>query len=756
MRKAWCAVAAVLALSASAPAAQAGSPLGAVDTREAGPAVRDGKLLPVEVRAQTLAPVVQRAASALAEPGAKPALGTVKIWLSLDNTRSVLYYKPYTLRALGDNIEVWVANDLSFPAGDCRNDSVTVTDAQAQYLADQFDTVMYPRESAAFSVPPARDGSEPTLNRIPGPDGRPIPAPAGYWGGEGDDIVTLVDNVIDPNYFDTNWQANTTYVAGAFVGASNELLDRNVMTVDAFDWLHRIGADPPDAPSADQCLSRPARPFLYEGTFAHEYQHLLEYYEDADEDSWVNEGLSDWAMVLTGYADPRPPITDRRFSSHIQSFLGYYGIRTPVNPNPRDAGPENGLTLWGDQGPTEILADYGAAHTLMEMLGGRYGSRFLSALHRQDANGFDGLTATLAAAGQRDTPRQIVRDWLATAALDGVLGRGASIDGRARWRLETDSLDATVNWSTVDAYGTPGAPPSGADFVRLRGATGAFLRADELRSLVFEGAEHFVPAPPEWVVDPAPEERPGDPALFSGEEDLVDRSLVRAIDVPAGAPTLTFESRWFIEPGFDFGYVQVSADEGRTWTSLANDDTTDEHDPATVPAVIENLPGLTGNSVEWRTETFDLSAYAGRTVLLRFRYITDRSVALPGWWIDDVAIGGSLISAGDRLAGWRSLEQVMPTPVPGYLVQLVGYTSKTLGTPAERRGGPNVAFAHRLALAGGRVTALGRPALRRLLGPRGRRADVVAVLVTQLDPTATSDEYARYALKVNGVTQPGG
>ena len=76
--------------------------------------------------------------------------------------------------------------------------------------------------------------------------------------------------------------------------------------------------------------------------------------------------------------------------------------------------------------------------------------------------------------------------------------------------------------------------------------------------------------------------------------------------------------------------------------------------------------------------------------------------------------------------------------MPGYLVQLVGYTSKTLGTPAERRGGgPNVAFAHRLALAGGRVTALGRPALRRLLGPRGRRADVVAVLVTQLDPTAT-------------------
>ena len=111
-----------------------------------------------------------------------------------------------------------------------------------------------------------------------------------------------------------------------------------------------------------------------------------------------------------------------------------------------------------------------------------------------------------------------------------------------------------------------------------------------------------------------------------------------------------------------------------------------------------------------------------------------------------MAIGGSLISAGDRLAGWRSLEQVMPSPVPGYLVQLVGYTSKTLGTPAERR---------EAARTSPSPTASRRPegASARSAGPRsgacsarrGRRADVVAVLVTQLDPTATSDEYARYA-----------
>ncbi len=61
----------------------------------------------------------------------------------------------------------------------------------------------------------------------------------------------------------------------------NDFLDRNVMTIDAFDWLHRTGANPPDEPvPGDFCTSAPARPFLYEGVFAHEYQHLLEHYED--------------------------------------------------------------------------------------------------------------------------------------------------------------------------------------------------------------------------------------------------------------------------------------------------------------------------------------------------------------------------------------------------------------------------------------------------------------------------------------------
>ena len=108
------------------------------------------------------------------------------------------------------------------------------------------------------------------------------------------------------------------------------------MTIDAFDWLHRTGANPPNEPvPGNNCTSAPARPFLYEGVFAHEYQHLLERYEDPDEVNWINEGLSDWAQTLTGYVDPAKPITEIGFDSHIQCFLGWLGVATPANPNPR-------------------------------------------------------------------------------------------------------------------------------------------------------------------------------------------------------------------------------------------------------------------------------------------------------------------------------------------------------------------------------------------------------------------------------------
>ncbi|MFD0480033.1 hypothetical protein ACFQ0B_76775 [Nonomuraea thailandensis] len=271
-----------------------------------------------------------------------PPVGTVRQWLGLDDYNGEIYRKDYTLRAVGDKIEIWVANDLAFPEGDCRAQvpsSVQITDAQVADMVKQFDTNIYPKESAAFSTAPDRDGTHATL----GPDAN---GNGGVYTGAGDRTVTLVDNVRDANFY--TFPAAPTSIAGFFNAQFNSLFDRNVMTIDAFDWLHRTGANPPDEPTGDPCTSRGARPYLYESTFAHEYQHLLHYYTDPLETVWVNEGLSDFAQTLTGYVNAKARVDEPGNDNHIYCWQGFGIVQTPHNPNPRDCGgPQNSLNLWG-------------------------------------------------------------------------------------------------------------------------------------------------------------------------------------------------------------------------------------------------------------------------------------------------------------------------------------------------------------------------------------------------------------------------
>ena len=209
-------------------------------------------------------------------------------------------------------------------------------------LVSEFDSNMYPKETATFSTPPDRDGTE-------RPD-RP-----GDYTGDGDKTVALIDNVRDDNYYD--FPAASTYIAGFFSSQFNELLDRNVMTIDAYDWAHRTGDNPPDARPPTRAPAGPARPNLYEGTFAHEWQHLLHYYTDPFETNWINEGLSDFAQTLVGYVDATKTVDQPGADSHIYCFQGFGTVQTPYNPNPRDCGgAQNSLTLWGEDPNPDAIA----------------------------------------------------------------------------------------------------------------------------------------------------------------------------------------------------------------------------------------------------------------------------------------------------------------------------------------------------------------------------------------------------------------
>ncbi len=682
------------------------------------------------------APAAQRrAAPAPGDGGTGTPIGGSKNWLVLGLNNS---YSPagYTLRGVGDKIEIWVQGDLNYPTGDCRNDGVRnlITDAQVQSMITEFDDNILPKESAVFSVAPDRDGTQsidvgfgaPLWQLIGGGD-------PDYFKGDGDKTVVLVSNVRDANFYAPTSPEGSTYIAGFFSPLYNEGFDRNVMTIDSYDWLHRTGANPPNETPDGLCSpQQPGYPHLYEGTFAHEYQHLLEYYAGPGENTWLNEGLSDYAQTVVGYADTTIPYGQLGADGHIACFQGFRG--SAAFPY---CGAENSLTRWGDQ-PNEGLADYGAAYSFVTYLANQFGRDVITFLHNDDAAGLPSLQTYLDDHAPGLKTAHVVHDWAAQMAIDRLADQGArGLSRDEKSRFTAKELSSAIDWAWTGSFDSPGAPANGSDYVLA--IAGRPVTGSSARSLNFAGAASYAPDPLEWVIN--------DDALWTGEGDRLDRTIVYPASVPAGGGELTFSSRYDIEANWDFGLVQVSTDGGKTYRTIGNDNTTSEHADGADPAIVAQLPGLTGVSDGYQPQSYDLSDYAGQDVLVSFRYLTDGAAngngsgAPSGWWIRDVALDGTVITDGSSLTGGRSASQVSPMTVADWRVQLVGWTLD----------GKTIRYAD-VALTKAHKASLNQSQLRRLLG----RVDRIGVIVTVDDPQELANKNANYTLRVNGVLQPGG
>ncbi|MEV0587174.1 hypothetical protein [Nonomuraea sp. NPDC050310] len=641
-----------------------------------------------------------------AAPGQTPPVGTVRQWPALDTINGE-YLKPFTLRAVGAKIEVWVANDTAYPEGDCRRavaGDTTVTDAQVASLVQEFDGNIYPKEVAQFSTPPDRDGS-----------GSLIPLD---YSGAGDKTVTLVDNVRDDDFYDIDAPG---YIAGFHYGVFNDYTDRNVMTIDAWDWKHRTGPNPPDEPTADPCTSRTAEPYQYESTFAHEWQHLLLNYADPGEAGWINEGLSDWAMTLTGYVDPRKEITERGWDGHIQCFLGW----TTAAERPFECGgPENSLNLWDETThPAAVFADYGIAYAFMHFLEDRYGKPFMKTLHTSRVTGIAGLGELIGG-----DPYKVIHDFQTSALLDKLLeSRRSVLVGLPKSRIASPSLRMSLNLANPFVNRTPGAAPNGADFVPLQKADGTLLRGRDLRSLRFEGAKTVPVSPLAWTVVSDDPDRAGNPVLWSGDGNDINEAAITQVTLPSGTVTLSLLAKYGAEAGYDYGYVIVSTDGGATYTAVAGD--------KTVAGPLG--PSLNGATNGFEPHTFDLSAYAGKSVLLGVQYVSDGGVNEGGLKVDDLTVNGTVISDGSSLAPFKSKTEIKPVDIKWNL-RLVGLDERNHIAAVHE-------FRNRNPLRLGAVELL--PAL---VFPK------VIAIVSYDDATELVRDYQPYTLTVNGVVQPGG
>ncbi len=706
----------------------------------------------------------------------QPQLGETRNWVGRDAIGGNFYAKPFVLRAIGPHIEVWVATGISNPGGrgvayglefpastrtrgrsaDCRNANIKVTDAQVQYLVDQYESNILPKEAAAFATLPPRNGTKAAKGIAS--DSRFKPQ------GPANDLVVLVDNVRDEAFYSFQNQARLSRIQGFFSTSINNLFDRNFLTLDPQSLSRLLGPNPENGqPQSQQApigtLTRMCTfygfgdPFNFEAAFAHEYQHLLESYSDPNETVWVNEGLSMFSETVTGYSNPLivPPAAGAQ--GHTWGFLGWNNLSEPDDPL-RLGGPENSLTLWGDQNDqsSEIISDYGAAYTFMLLLYDRYGLPLMSALHKDPGVGFEGLQNVLTKSNVAEKAQDVFHDWAAMIALDQPLDQGRTLNGGDAAQYTAKSLNATINWDNSEAYSHAGAPPNGSDYVRLRDAGGKYLSASQVNSVSFKGDTTY---PAHWRTDSNPPGHSGNAAIYSGTGDSLDESVSRQVAVPAGSQALTFASRWNIEQGWDFGFVQVVGPDNAK-KSLACTDTTSTQDPDAADlassgaepwkTIKDNLPGFTGDSGGWKSETCNLAAYAGQTVTLYFRYITDPATAgtnpdvTPGWWIDDISVAGKSLSDGSSLSGFN----VSPRKVANWLVRLVGWNTTDKSVPAF------IGSIKLDASFGGTLTGAD---LRAIVGDK---ADLVSAIVTLDDPTEAAVDPANYTLTVNSVPQPGG
>ncbi|MBL7073769.1 T9SS type A sorting domain-containing protein [candidate division KSB1 bacterium] len=135
-------------------------------------------------------------------------------------------------------------------------------------------------------------------------------------------------------------------------------------------------------------------------------------------------------------------------------------------------------------------------------------------------------------------------------------------------------------------------------------------------------------------------------------ENLTDAwvALTQGIDLsPYTTAALSFWHRYYLEYDYDFGYVEISTDNGHNWAELAGP--------------------VGGIQLNWTQMIIPLDGYCGDSmaIKIRFRLVTDSTLTEDGWAIDDVLIvggtGGSLIpDRGDPTPLSFRLEQNFPNP----------------------------------------------------------------------------------------------
>ncbi|KKN06764.1 hypothetical protein LCGC14_1073970 [marine sediment metagenome] len=464
-----------------------------------------------------------------------------------------------------------------------------ISTTKLTYLLNEFDTNIYTTVTGIFG-------------------------PLGLRGDNKEDahkVWILIHNIRDESYYDP---AQTSYVAGYFSASENFLANKSMFHIDSYDWQNRIGPDG-------------ARPYLYEGVFAHEFEHMVHFDQDPDEPSWVDEGLADLAGYLSGYGHS---------SGHLAYYLVYHDTTA--------------LTFWGGR-----LEDYGASYLFQLYLYEKFGgAAFVSALVQDQANGIEGIQNNLPAGVTFD---EVYDAWTIAVYLDDItLGSPYGFD-----TLDIGTEDTwrySIRW-VLDNFITSGlTQPPGGWFGGGKPYTAQYYRFgtknDEVPMFIYvEG------------------DRTSGPGAFggsglswsSGVGAWSWRSISQTFNLTGFADvTLDFYTYFEIEWNWDYGYVEVYDQTDEIWTTLNDpsvvmyDDIGDPHSMVDYIAHAQDNPNtddgrepisynatgtwhaFTGASDGWIPVSMDLTPFAGHIIDLYFTTWQDGAYTLQQMYVDNISI----------------------------------------------------------------------------------------------------------------------
>ena len=375
------------------------------------------------------------------------------------------------------------------------------------------------------------------------------------------------------------------------------------------------------------------------GSLAHEFQHMIHWYQDRNEASFLNEGLSELATFLNGYDT----------GGFDQFFLG---------------NPDINLTDWlgstGDNG-----AHYGASFLFVTYFLDRFGEEATQAVVHDQENGLDSLDHVLAeqnaideSTGKAITADDVFLDWtIANFVQDETVGDGRYTYHNYPQAPRASDTEVISNCPLDQATRT--VNQFGVDYLRIY-CPGSY-------SLRFEGAtsERLVPADP----------HSGIYAFWSNKGDESDMTLTHTFDLTgvSGPVSMSYWTWYDIEKDFDYVFVEASSD-GQHWEILTTPSGT-----ASNPNGASYGWGYTGMSEGWIQESVDLSQFAGQMVSVRFESLTDPSVNGEGFLLDDVTIPAINYSTDFETddANWQAagFARVVNTIPQTYRLALISYAA---------------------------------------------------------------------------------